>query len=572
MGGFFVSGAKSVQETILLGAPDGGYPRLFSPGSGPGKMLKDGFPSRTIRGRALARRVLACAIDPADRTPYIATKFTLHRWDGSRWTTVPLSGVNPYATITAVLADRGRLWIGTGCYGVYRLSGGRWQQLAAGLPGEGSPLRRQFYETVTALAAGEDGTLYAGLHFGGGVWQLPAGAAAWRAVAAAPVARVAALHPAAGSVAVHDGDKWRGTAVLLPGMAGSFAFLQGKTAVGFTRDSVPGAGSRHPQVREKRGLYFNPGRARPEVLAHYIRRMKDRGYNTLVIDVKDDFGRVLYPGRVPLAVEARAYVPLLQIGRITDLCKKEGIHLVARMVTFKDPKLWACRGGKYAVRDRYSGGLWHPAGAEHWVNPFSAEVRQYNIDLAREVLALGFNEIQFDYIRFPTDGPVSRAHYPGQEAGEWKIDAIENFLAEARERVPGPISVDIYGFNAWYALGAWMGQDISLIAGYVDAISPMHYPSHFDRDFRAEEGIARQPFNILKYGTIRPLILTGGRTEIRSWIQAFSWRAPGYGPGYWEEQIKGIIAGGGNGYLLWDAASGYPLLDRVRSFAALKTQ
>lgn len=557
---------------MLLGAPDGGFPRLFSPGKGPGKTLGEGFPTRTIRGRVLPRRILACAIDPADRTLYLATKFTLHRRDGAVWTAVPLSGVNPYATITAVLADRGRLWIGTGCYGVYRLSGGRWQQLAAGLPGEGSPPRRQFYETVTALALGEDGTLYAGLHFGGGVWRLPAGATAWRAVATAPVARVAALHPAAGSVAVHDGSRWLDAGVPLPSVAGSFAFLKGKTVVAFSRDSVPATGIRHQQVREMRGLYFNPGRARPEVLAHYIRRMKPKGYNALVIDVKDDFGRVLYAGKVPLAVAARAYVPLLRISQIVDLCKKEGIHLVARMVTFKDPKLWAHQGGKYAVRDLHTGGFWNPAGTERWVNPFSPVVRSYNIDLAREVLALGFNEVQFDYIRFPTDGPVARAHYPGQEAGAWKIDAIENFLAEARGRIPGPVSVDIYGFNAWYALGAWMGQDISMIAGYVDAISPMHYPSHFDRDFRAEEGIARQPFNILKFGTLRPRILTGGRTEIRSWIQAFSWRAPGYGPGYWEQQIKGIIAGGGNGYLLWDAASGYPLLDRVRSFAALKTQ
>jgi hypothetical protein len=195
--------------------------------------------------------------------------------------------------------------------------------------------------------------------------------------------------------------------------------------------------------------------------------MKTKGYNTLVIDVKDDFGRVLYAGKLALAREVRAYVPLLRISHIVNLCKKEGIHLVARMVTFKDPKLWAHQGGKHAVRDRHSGGVWYPAGPERWVNPFSPVVRRYNIDLAREVLSLGFNEIQFDYIRFPTDGPTSRAHYPGQAAGAWKVDAIENFLAEARASITGPISVDVYGFNAWFALGAWMGQDISLIAGYV---------------------------------------------------------------------------------------------------------
>jgi hypothetical protein len=175
-----------------------------------------------------------------------------------RWRLVPLSGVNPYATITAVLADRGRLWIGTGCYGVYQLSGGRWRQLAAGLPGEGRAARRQFYETVTALATGRDGVLYAGLHFGGGVWRLPAGSAVWSAVPALSVARVAALHPVTNGVAVHDGKNWHGAAVRLPGVAGSFAFCQGKAAVAFTRDPIPATPIRHPEVRGKRGSTSTP--------------------------------------------------------------------------------------------------------------------------------------------------------------------------------------------------------------------------------------------------------------------------------------------------------------------------
>lgn len=576
MGGFSVYGTDLTDRQLT--APAGSFPRLAS--GGKERVLRAGFPEKIVLGRRIPRRVIALALDRADGTPYAATKFTLHRWDGHRWRTVGLKGMNIYATITAVLAHRGMLWVGTGCYGVYRRLGKRWYRTSAGLPGEGLAHRRQFHETVTALEMSKKGTVYAGLHFRRGIFSFSPAGKSWRKepLSAVPL-RVCGLYHDGKRLSLHDGSRWRGLSGANGGFTGSPVVRTGSAValrrrgrtVSLTRDWIPRRKSKiDPRVKGKRGLYFNPWRSRPAVLKQYIRLMKKKGYNALVIDVKDDFGRVLYSGKVPLARRVGAYVRRLDIKGIVALCRKENIWLIARMVTFKDPKLWRYAKNRYAIRDRYTGGVWNPESREKWVNPFLSAVRQYNIDLAGEVLALGFDEIQFDYIRFPTDGPIYRTAYPGRVDGAWKTDALENFLARARKELKGPISVDIYGFNAWYALGRWMGQDVSLYAAYADVISPMHYPSHFDRHFRAERGRIEQSYEILKHGTLRPRVLTGGRAVIRSWIQAFRWRAYGYGPAYWERQIKGIIAGGENSYLLWDAASRYGLLGRVRPFSVLK--
>ena len=581
-GGFFVYGGGENGSFYLLSGK-GRVPSL-SPVSSffKGRMLREGFPGKTVLGKRVPRRIIAVALDPVGAVPYAATKFTLHRWSGGRWTMVPLKGVNPYATITAVLARKGRLWIGTGCYGVYHLRGRRWIRLKRGLPGEGLARRRHFFETVTSLELGPDGTLFAGCHFGRGVYRLRRGFGRWQKIpGSGKIFRTACLMAGKQGLAAHDGTRWhilkgspdrrklRDTIRFIASMRYPAAVLIRGKAFAVSKELVPDRKVRYKKVRGKRALYFNPWRSKVSILKRYIPLMKKKGLNALVVDVKDDFGRVLYRGRVPAARKTGAYYPRLQVKRLVRLCRNRGIYLIARMVTFKDPKMWRYRRGRYAIRDRYSGGAWQPGGRERWVNPFSPFVRKYNIDLAKEVLSLGFDEIQFDYIRFPTDGPIYRTLYPGRGKGAWKVDALENFLAAAKRELPGPFSVDIYGFNAWYPLGRWMGQDIALYAAYADAISPMHYPSHFDRGFRNGKGRIRRVYEILKHGTLRPRVFTG-KAVIRSWIQTFRWHAYGYGPGYWERQIKGVIAGGENGYLFWDAASRYGLLGRVRSYKALK--
>jgi hypothetical protein len=123
---------------------------------------------------------------------------------------------------------------------------------------------------------------------------------------------------------------------------------------------------------------------------------------------------------------------------------------------------------------------------EYWVDPFSEEVWEYNVAIARELVSRGFDEIQFDYIRFPTDGEnLGNARYRWQEAGMDKESALMSFLSYARSHIQAPISIDIYGANGWYRTGARTGQDVELLARYVDVICPMFYPSHFEQGFLA---------------------------------------------------------------------------------------
>ena len=123
---------------------------------------------------------------------------------------------------------------------------------------------------------------------------------------------------------------------------------------------------------------------------------------------------------------------------------------------------------------------------EYWVDPFNEEVWKYNADIAEELQDLGVDEIQFDYIRFPSDGDTSRIRFEGSHPGMTRINALESFFRLVRERVHIPISTDLYGFNTYYRMGNWIGQNIEMLAEYVDVICPMYYPSHFPRSFMKE--------------------------------------------------------------------------------------
>lgn len=549
--------------------------------SGEKLLLNEGWPVKQILGRSRPRRMLAVTMRPDGRRVWAATKFDIYTWSLSskKWQAVPRTGLHTYASLSALQWTPQGLYAGTTSYGVYRFKNNRWQKLAAGLPGEDLPRKRLFYETVTALSAAPDGTVYAGLHFFGGVYRLRPGRIRWEQVALPAVPRVHGLFALPEGIWVFDGSRWiaagglpqrtppeflsRSRTVTGGGkknaaVAGSFGTLS------LTADEIPSKSRHAAAVGNRRGIYLTCWNARPDRLQALVKTMKARNLDTLVIDIKDDDGLVCYAGSNAQVQSVGSYRNRIPLDKLIPFAKKHKLWLVGRVVVFKDPWLHARASGRYALKDRYTGGNWNSTTRERWVDPFNSFVHQYNLAVAKEALQLGFNEIQFDYIRFPTDGPIYRIKYPSMPAGAWKLDALENFLAAARRDLLGPFSVDIYGFNAWFSMGSWMGQDIVLFAQYADAISPMHYPSHFDWNFRAEKGRTARAYEILKHGTLRPLRLTGGAVEIRPWAQAFRWRAYGYGAGYINRQLKGVRDGGGTGWLLWNAANSYPLLPLVK--------
>ncbi len=178
-------------------------------------------------------------------------------------------------------------------------------------------------------------------------------------------------------------------------------------------------------ANDKSGLYLQTGFVvNPATRAKYFALMKSQGLDSLVVDMKDDYGRLRFTPRSPLLATSSSAGEILDIESFAAEAKAQGIYLIARIVVFKDETLYKWKNGTFAVRDAVTGLPWRgvkPDGQpiqEFWVDPYSTDVWRYNVEIAKEVTNRGFDEVQFDYIRFPTDGEnLSSARFPNHIAG-----------------------------------------------------------------------------------------------------------------------------------------------------------
>jgi hypothetical protein len=305
--------------------------------------------------------------------------------------------------------------------------------------------------------------------------------------------------------------------------------------------------------------------------------MKAKGLDTLVVDAKDDSGRLRFRPKNPSLQSASLSAEPFDPEEFAKDAHARGLYLVARIVAFKDENLWRMSNGRLAIRDSGNGSAWQgyrtvAAGAqspggrkfigEYWVDPYSEEVWKYNVDIAGEMILSGFDEIQFDYIRFPTDGEnLAQARYSWADPGMDEESALLSFLSYARENLDAPISVDIYGANGWYRSGLKTGQDVELFSRYVDAICPMFYPSHFEQDFLAYPPAKERPYRIYRSGSLRNRHFARGLAVIRPWVQSFfldvAYDREYYGDEYVRKEVLGIGDSTADGMTFWNNVGRY---------------
>ncbi len=315
--------------------------------------------------------------------------------------------------------------------------------------------------------------------------------------------------------------------------------------------------------------------------------IRDNNLNSLVIDMKDDYGLLRYDTKDPLLLEKGKMTQYaVDLDHFIEEFKKDGVYLIARIVVFKDRNLAAYGDAKYAVWNAKTKSPWvgikeyedivdESTGAvkgrrtvyydENWVDPYSPEVWEYNVAVAKELIARGFDEIQFDYIRFPTDGyNLRQASYRWKSEGMDKESALISFLLYARQNIDAPIGIDIYGANGWYRSGTRTGQDAELLAEYVDVICPMFYPSHFEQSFLNYAPLAERPYRIYYYGTYRASVMTRNRAVIRPWVQAFylnvSYDRQYYDNSYVQKEIFGVRDSVNRGYMYWNNSGDYSVI------------
>ncbi|PYM76820.1 MAG: GTP-binding protein [Candidatus Rokuibacteriota bacterium] len=287
--------------------------------------------------------------------------------------------------------------------------------------------------------------------------------------------------------------------------------------------------------------------------------------NAVVIDVKGDRGWIVYRTEVPeaLAVGAQGPATLKDFdGLMADL-KSRGIYTIARIVTFKDNVLANGRPD-LAIIDTRTGRPWIDNEKLAWVDPFREEVWRYNVAIAREAASKGFDEIQFDYVRFPTDGKLGAAKYSSPNNKTTRLPAIAGFLGKARREL-GPLGVfvaaDVFGYTAFNDNDTDIGQRIEELAPHLDYLCPMVYPSGYHVGIPGFRNPVQNPYEVVRE-SVRLIQHRASqhRVRVRPWLQdfkdyAFDRRI--FGVTEVRAQIKGADDAGAVGWMLWNPRNDY---------------
>ena len=321
-----------------------------------------------------------------------------------------------------------------------------------------------------------------------------------------------------------------------------------------------------PRPAVVRGIYVNaPAAGSPTQLASLLDLADNSAVNTFVIDVKER-GEVSYASTVPLVGEVgsgRTHIGDLP-GLLRDL-RDHGIYPIARIVCFFDRILAEARP-EWAIRTT-DGEIWlDPESNRPWVDPYNPDVWAYNIALAREALAAGFAEVQWDYVRFPdvADSAGANLVFParrGRSAG----DAIEEFIATSRRELAefqAPITADVFGRVITETGDSGIGQDWDRLVRVSDVLLPIVYPAlYWPGNFGVPDPDA-EPYRVVRAAMDSALVrmrrTEGAIATIRPWLQAFTQGSTVYGPQQIRDQIRAVEDSGLKEWLLWNPESIYP--------------
>ncbi|NLY90524.1 MAG: hypothetical protein GX081_02815 [Firmicutes bacterium] len=551
----------------------------------------DGLPRKVVAGEDQIRTITAIGVDPVQPQRVAVTtskEIYLSEDYGATWRRIPFNNGSVLTAVALSPVNKEQLLVGTSFAGFYETTdaGRTWTMLSANL----SFLRQSAYqEEIAALAYHPENPdkLLLACGFGNGIYLYNKALNIWEKLETGQTARRLvknlSFQPAAGGAGASPEQPAWWLRITYETGTEIYAWPDFVLRAMVTEPSRPAMDpakeARLAKAAHKYGIYVRSDFASGQRLENHLRFMKENGLNAMVVDFKDDMGYITYDTQVAFARQIGAVRKRFDINELIKKAKANGVYLIGRLVVFKDSRLYQYDNYKYAIWDRNGDGPWrylvateNAAGEtayeqrEHWVDPYATDVWAYNLAIAAELEALGVDEIQFDYIRFPTDGPIGRCQYRFQPPGATPVDALEGFLASARNRLQIPISADLYGFHCWYQMEGLTGQNIRVFARYVDVICPMYYPSHFPDSFYPGDYLERAKF-IYQEGSFRAHVLTGSESLIRPYVQAFligrelRMTAPVYTE-YLLKQVTGALASPAAGFTLWNNNNRYYMVKK----------
>lgn len=319
-----------------------------------------------------------------------------------------------------------------------------------------------------------------------------------------------------------------------------------------------------------RGIYVTGPMAGTEnSMKDLIHLVDTTELNAMVIDIKNDSGEITYKMDLPEVKKIGADVNYIRDMEqlISDL-KSKDIYLIARIVAFKDPILAENRPD-LSIRNE-DGTIFRDSAGLSWVNPYKKEVWDYLVSVAKEAANLGFDEIQFDYIRFSTDSKMKNADFGKAAKDKDKIDVISEFTKYASDKLKPLgvfVSADVYGTIIDNKVDAdIVGQSYVEMSKFLDYICPMIYPSHYANGIFGIEHPDLEPYNVIfqalkKSKTDLEEIKDGNKAVVRPWLQDFtaSWldNHQSYNEEEIRAQIEAVYDTGYEEWILWNGKNHY---------------
>lgn len=325
--------------------------------------------------------------------------------------------------------------------------------------------------------------------------------------------------------------------------------------------------------RKVRGVYFTEyflslGEDHVQSL---IEKTNNSIINAWVINVKNDNANVVYRSEVPLVQEVGADMNIMRdVGHLMNELRKNDIYPIGRIVAFKD-RIAATARPDLAIKD-INGNVWRDNKGDAWLNPYNPEAWDYLVDIAKEAAMHGYKDIQFDYVRFPTDGRTSEIDYEGKDEEMGQSEAIAAFLQYAREELKPYgvlVTADTFGWALVETGGASVGHHLETIIPAVDIMLPMIYPSHYGPGIFGFAKPDLHPYEMVYLSLeraqerIAAMDYDGPVARMRPWLQDFTARYLGagnwmpYGPEEVLTQIQATYDAGVEEWVLWNSGNNY---------------
>jgi hypothetical protein len=310
--------------------------------------------------------------------------------------------------------------------------------------------------------------------------------------------------------------------------------------------------SQSPSIYDLHGIYITSYTAVSPHMENLFKLIRETEINMVIIDIKVD--APVFNSQFGPKNEAKLKQTVARL-------KAQGVWVAGRIVVFRDHGL-AKKRGDLALRDA-QGKLWKDNQGVYWVDPSSIDVWDYNIGIAKKAIDCGFDEINFDYIRFPSDGKIGNIRYPIYDGTDPRAVVINRFFKHLRNELKSYkkdiiLSADILGFTFVSTGDLKVGQKLADLIEYFDFVCPMVYPSHYSRGNLGLEKPVLYP-----YETILRTIAKGKKhfgndfNKIRPWLQDFSIRGVKYDANMIRAQKQAVYDSGLNSWILWNDGNHY---------------